>query len=127
MASIIYPIAGHWIWGGVAQGEVSGRLATAGFIDFAGGTAVHSLGGWLALAAVMVVGPRIGRFDANSKYRLKGSNYSTATVGVILLWFGWFGFNAGSGIGYHDNLSQIVINTALSAAAGGIALPLYCV
>ena len=126
VASIIYPIAGHWIWGGVAEGELTGRLAQAGFIDFAGGTAVHSLGGWLALAAIMVVGPRIGRFSgANRQYRLKGSNYSTATVGVILLWFGWFGFNAGSGIGYHENISQIVLNTALAAAAGGLVLTLY--
>lgn len=125
VASIIYPVAGHWIWGGVIEGELTGRLAAVGFIDFAGGTAVHSVGGWLALAAVIIVGPRLGRFDSNGRHPLKGSNYSTATVGVILLWFGWFGFNAGSGIGYHENISQIVVNTALAAAAGGMSLTLY--
>ena len=125
IAAVIYPVAGHWIWGGVIEGEATGRLAVAGFIDFAGGTAVHSVGGWLALAAVMVVGPRLGRFNGEGRHRLKGSNYSTATVGVILLWFGWFGFNAGSGVGYQENIPLIVINTALAAAAGGITLTLY--
>ncbi len=135
IAGFFYPLAGHWIWGGTAQGETTGWLAQLGFIDFAGGTTVHTLGGCLALAAVLVVGPRIGRFsDANTasddaeaqrNSTIQGSNYPLATVGVILLWFGWFGFNGGSNAGFNSNIAPIVINTSLSAAAGGLTLILW--
>jgi len=109
-----------------------GWLARLGFIDFAGGAAVHLLGGVLALVAVIIVGPRIGRFttnnDASSEHpRINASNYPMATVGVMLLWFGWFGFNTGSAVGYSYNLASIAINTALAAAAGGVALIVWCV
>lgn len=141
IAGFFYPLAGHWIWGGAAHGESAGWLAKLGFIDFAGGTTVHTLGGCLALAAVLVVGPRIGRFpdsdcgsndenkkvdiEAQQKSIVQGSDYPLATVGVILLWFGWFGFNGGSSIGYNENIAPIVVNTSLSAAAGGVTLILW--
>lgn len=128
IAGVFYPVAGHWIWGGVLDGDPSGWLVSIGFIDFAGGAAVHGLGGCLALAAVLVVGPRIGRFESDGAGRhspLKASNYPLATVGVVLLWFGWFGFNGGSAIGYSESISLIVVNTSLAAAAGGLTLILW--
>lgn len=123
VAAVFYPLVGHWVWGGVLENGTPGWLATKGFIDFAGSTVVHGTGGWLALAAVIIVGPRIGRFDADKP--LRGSNYPVATVGVLVLWFGWFGFNGGGAIGNvneNDIISRILINTSLSAAAGGFAL-----
>jgi Amt family ammonium transporter len=126
IGSVLYPIPGHWIW---AAGQ-AGWLGSLGFIDFAGGTAVHLLGGCLALVAVIIVGPRIGRFsiDENNKttaHKINASNYPIATVGVILLWFGWFGFNTGSLMGDYNGLPLVAINTALSAAAGAATLILW--
>ena len=123
IGAFLYPIPGHWIW----ANEGAGWLAQLGFIDLAGGTAVHLLGGCLALVAVVIVGPRIGRFadkdaDANSLRPINASNYPMATVGVMLLWFGWFGFNAGSAVGKQELYAGVAINTALSAAAGAVAL-----
>lgn len=86
----IYPIVGHWIWGG-------GFLAQLGMLDFAGGTVVHSVGGWAALAGVIILGPRIGKYTEDGKIRpIPGHNMGLATIGAFILWFGWFGFNAGS-------------------------------
>jgi len=120
VAGLFYPLVGHWAWGGALDNGAPGWLAARGFIDFAGSTVVHGTGGWLALAAVLVVGPRIGRFDAGRP--LRGSNYPVATVGVLVLWFGWFGFNGGSAYGYDERVPVILVNTSLSAAAGGLAL-----
>ena len=139
IGAVLYPIPGHWIWAGanaqVATDATQGWLVSLGFMDFAGGTAVHMLGGCLALAAVLIVGPRIGRFselqnDADGsentdQYKINASNYPMATVGVMLLWFGWFGFNTGSAVGYTADLASIAINTALAAAAGGVTLIVY--
>lgn len=124
IGTILYPIPGHWVWSG------DGWLTNLGFIDFAGGTAVHLLGGCLALVAVIIVGPRIGRFatndeDAASIRPINASNYPMATVGVMLLWFGWFGFNTGSAVGRPEIYAQVAVNTALSASAGGVALILW--
>jgi len=154
IAAILYPVAGHWIWGGALQAMSAdgsqGWLARLGFIDFAGGAAVHLLGGILALVAVLIVGPRIGRFTTNDEDqsgsashidhdksgnsdnpsthpRINASNYPMATVGVMLLWFGWFGFNTGSAAGQPYNLASIAINTALAAAAGGVVLIVWFV
>ena len=121
LAAVFYPLAGHWVWGGVLDDGTPGWLAARGFIDFAGSTVVHGTGGWLALAAVVVVGPRIGRFD-NPSQPLRGSNYPVATVGVLVLWFGWFGFNGGSAFGFDESIPKILVNTSLSAAAGGFTL-----
>ena len=122
VAALFYPLAGHWAWGGTIDPEgTPGWLAALGFVDFAGSTVVHGTGGWLALAAVLIVGPRIGRFD-DDVAPLRGSNYPVATVGVLVLWFGWFGFNGGSAFGYDESVPVILVNTSLSAAAGGFAL-----
>lgn len=90
-----------------------------GSIDFAGSTVVHSIGGWLSLAAVLVVGPRLGRFDNDKP--MHGSDLPLATLGVFLLWFGWFGFNGGSTLAVNDQIPLILVNTNLAAAAGGVA------
>ena len=123
VAAFIYPLIGHWVWGGILNNGEPGWLAARGFIDFAGSTVVHGTGGWLALAAVIIVGPRIGRFDSQNK--LRGSNYPVATVGVLVLWFGWFGFNGGSLHRFDATVSAILVNTSLSAAAGGFSLLLW--
>jgi len=121
VAAVFYPLVGHWVWGGVLNNGTPGWLAERGFIDFAGATVVHGTGGWLALAAVLVVGPRLGRFDDDSP-PLRGSNYPVATVGVLVLWFGWFGFNGGSAVRFDDTVPRILVNTALAAASGGFTL-----
>ncbi len=121
MAGLLYPLVGHWVWNGAVDGETNGWLGKLGFIDFAGGSVVHGVGGWVALAAVIVIGPRIGRFD-NKEKPIRGSNYPVATVGVLVLWFGWFGFNGGSALGYNADIAKVIINTCLSAAAGGLTL-----
>lgn len=121
VAAVFYPLMGHWAWGGVLDNGTPGWLSDLGFIDFAGATVVHGTGGWLALAAVLIVGPRLGRFDDDNP-PIRGSNYPVATVGVLVLWFGWFGFNGGSALEYNNTVPLILVNTSLSAAAGGFAL-----
>lgn len=120
MTALIYPIAGHWVWGG-------GWLSTLGFQDFAGSAVIHALGGCAALAAAILIGPRKGKFspDGTSVIALP-SNLPLASVGAFLLWFGWFGFNAGSTLAATDvRIGHIAIVTMLSAAAGGAAALLY--
>ncbi len=120
VSGLIYPIFGHWAWNGVNAGLSGGWLGQQGFIDFAGSTVVHSVGGWVALAAVIILGPRIGRFgDADRP--IHGHNLPMATLGVLLLWFGWFGFNGGSTLAVNESIPLILVNTNLAAAAGGIA------
>jgi len=121
VAAVFYPLIGHWVWGGALGNGTPGWLAERGFIDFAGATVVHGTGGWLALAAVVVVGPRLGRFDEDAP-PLSGSNYPVATVGVLVLWFGWFGFNGGSTHKFDEQVPRILVNTSLAAAAGGFTL-----
>ena len=121
VAAVFYPLMGHWTWGGVLGNGPQGWLAELGFIDFAGSTVVHGTGGWLALAAVIIVGPRIGRFEKDTP-PIRGSNYPIATIGVLVLWFGWFGFNGGSALEFNDTVPVILVNTSLAAAAGGFAL-----
>ncbi len=120
--AIIYPISGHWGWGG-------GWLSELGFHDFAGSAIVHSLGGWLALAGAMVVGPRIGKYRKGRTYAIPGHNLALATIGVFVLWFGWFGFNPCSQLGISGKNAEIVshvfMTTNISAATGGIAALLY--
>ncbi|MEO8070256.1 MAG: ammonia permease, partial [Acidobacteriota bacterium] len=89
LVGIIYPIGGHWIWGG-------GWLATAGMFDFAGSTVVHSIGGWAALAGIIMLGPRLGKYKDGKVHPIPGHSMTSAALGVFVLWFGWFGFNPGS-------------------------------
>ncbi|MEW4454600.1 ammonium transporter [Bremerella sp. JC817] len=120
VSGLIYPLFGHWAWGGLAEGTATGWLAKQGFIDFAGSTVVHSVGGWVSLAAILIIGPRIGRFDGE-RPGIHGHNLTLATFGVLLLWFGWFGFNGGSTLAMNDSVPRIIVNTNLAAAFGGLA------
>ena len=115
ITGIIYPVVGHWIWGG-------GWLSDMGMSDFAGSTVVHSTGGWLALTGAIVLGPRLGKYDAEGNPRpIAGHNLPLAALGVFILWLGWFGFNPGSQMGADAApISSIAITTNLAAAAGAI-------
>jgi Amt family ammonium transporter len=119
LSGFIYPIAGHWAWARDAAGEPAGWLAQLGFIDFAGSTVVHSLAGWVALVAMILVGPRLGRFGRRGRV-IEGHSLPIATLGVFLLWFGWFGFNAGSTFAFTAKVPIIMVNTALAGAVGGL-------
>ncbi|OAN47929.1 ammonium transporter [Magnetospirillum moscoviense] len=119
-AGLIYPVVGHWIWNGVAAGAPGGWLGKMGFLDFAGSTVVHSVGGWVSLAAVLVIGPRLGRFGSDGR-RIEGHNLPMSVLGVFLLWIGFFGFNGGSTLALNREVPLIVANTALAGAAGGLA------
>lgn len=116
---VIYPTVGHWAWGGALQSSDAGWLGRLGFIDFAGSSVVHSVGGWVALAALLVLGPRVGRFGEHGR-AIEGENLPIATLGVFLLWVGWFGFNGGSTLSLDDRVPRIIVNTALGGAAGGV-------
>ncbi len=112
----IYPVFASWVWGGHFGG--TGWLSALGFIDFAGSTVVHSIGGWLALAGVLVIGPRLGRFAPDGTPRLiAGHNVTLIALGGFILWFGWFGFNAGSTLSITGNIGLIAVNTFVSAVS----------
>lgn len=114
ITAFIYPVVGHWIWGG-------GWLANLGFWDFAGSTVVHSVGGWVALAGAIMLGPRIGKYapDGSSK-AIPGHNIPLAALGAFILWFGWFGFNPGSTMAAVPEIAHIAVTTVLAASAGAI-------
>lgn len=118
-STLFYPVLGHWAWGGGLNPANAGWLQRLGFIDFAGSTVVHSLGGWLGLAAAIVLGPRLGRFTSGRTI-IHGHDLAQSTFGALLLWFGWFGFNGGSTLGMTSEVPRILINTNLAAAAGGL-------
>ncbi len=121
ISTIIYPVSGHWIWGGALTGTVDGWLGKIGFIDFAGSTVVHSVGGWVSLAILLIIGPRNGRFSPDGTVNnISGSNIPMAVVGVMLLWFGWFGFNGGSTLAMNSDVAGIVMRTVLAGATGMI-------
>ena len=116
VTAFIYPIFGSWVWGGGWLSE----LGDNGFMDFAGSTVVHSVGGWAALAGAIVVGPRLGKFTAAGKpVAIPGHSITLAALGVFILWFGWFGFNAGSTVSGSDTSIAIIAVTTLMAAAAG--------
>ena len=121
LSGIIYPIQGHWTWGG---SELGGLIA--GFSDFAGSTIVHSVGGWAALAGVLILGARKGKYTKDGKVRpIPGSNLTLATLGTFILWMGWFGFNGGSQLALGskadiDGIALVVADTNMAAAAGAI-------
>ena len=109
----IYPVVGHWIWGG-------GWLADLGFLDFAGDTVVHSVGGWAALSGAIILGPRIGKYSKNGKPRaIPGHNMSLAVIGLFVLWLGWFGFNPGSTMSFQNpsDVMHILFSTNTAAIA----------
>lgn len=140
ISAFIYPIFGSWAWGGLYQGggwlEGGDFLAGLGlgdkaFIDFAGSTVVHSVGGWAALAGAIVLGPRIGKYDKDGKPRvIRGHSMSLATLGVFILWMGWFGFNPGSTTAATGEggkaMAIIAVNTNLAACAGSLISMLVC-
>ena len=116
----IYPVFASWVWGGYFGGR--GWLAQLGFIDFAGSTVVHSIGGWLALAGILVIGPRLGRFAPDGTPRLiAGHNMTLVALGGFILWFGWFGFNAGSTLSITGNIGLIAVNTFVAAISAVVS------
>ena len=118
ISGLVYPIIGHWIWGG-------GWLAKMGFADFAGSAVVHATGGWAALIGTIMLGPRIGKYVNGRIKAIPGHNIPLASLGVFILWFGWFGFNPGSTLGVSGDggniAAMVAVNTNLAAAAGAIA------
>ena len=113
ITGVIYPVYGSWVW------NESGWLATRGFVDFAGSTVVHSVGGWCALAGVMVLGPRLGKYAQDGQAReIGGHNLPLVAFGGLILWFGWFGFNGGSTLSADGSIGKICLNTHLAGAAG---------
>ncbi len=117
ITGLIYPIFGAWAWGGLFNG--SGWLEALGFIDFAGSTVVHSVGGWAALAGALVVGPRVGKYAEDGTPRnIPGHSLPLAALGVFILWLGWFGFNAGSTTAGTTAIAKIAMNTFVAAGAG---------
>ncbi|MDO3694496.1 ammonium transporter [Wenyingzhuangia sp. chi5] len=124
MTVIIYPIAGHWTW----QGE--GWLTDLGFVDFAGSSIVHSVGGWAALIGAIMVGPRIGKYKDGVSQAIPGHNLLLGALGVMILWLGWFGFNGGSQLAFGSEedviaVGSVLITTNLAAAAGAFAALMY--
>ena len=122
VSAIVYPVSGHWMWGGLAGDGSKGWLELMGFHDFAGSTVVHSVGGWIALAGAIALGPRIGKYRPDGKANpIPGHSLVLGTLGVFLLWIGWFGFNPGSytqGIG---SIGRVAMTTNLAACAGTVA------
>ena len=119
VCGLIYPIFGSWAWGSLFNG--SGWLEGLGFIDFAGSTVVHSVGGWAALAGAIVLGPRMGKYQADGSVRpIPGHNMPLGALGVFILWLGWFGFNPGSTTTADKSIAMIFVNTNLAAATGAI-------
>jgi Amt family ammonium transporter len=119
LTGVIYPFQASWKWGG-------GFLETAGFLDFAGSTVVHSVGGWAALTGAIILGPRLGKYKNNRVNPMLGSNLTLATLGTFILWMGWFGFNGGSQLAMGSvsdvaDISRIFANTNAAAAGGAIA------
>ena len=121
ISALVYPVVGHWAWGG-------GWLASMDFHDFAGSSVVHATGGFAALVGTMLLGPRIGKYNKSGTANyIPGHNMPLVMVGVIILWFGWFGFNAGSALSFSDPelIARISINTSLSASAGVIMAMIF--
>ncbi len=116
ISAVIYPIVGHWVWG-------NGWLGDLGFLDFAGSTVVHSIGGWAGLIGVIILGPRLGKYNGNGTINaIPGHSLPMAMLGMFILWFGWFGFNPGSTLSGMETglIAKVAVNTNLAAAAGAI-------
>lgn len=114
ISAFIYPVSGHWIWGG-------GWLSQIGFMDFAGSTAVHSAGGWASLMGALIVGPRIGKYTKEGKVNaFPPSNLFMATLGLFILWLGWYGFNPGSELAFNENVLYTAVTTTIAAGVASI-------
>jgi ammonium transporter len=122
VAAITYPVFGHWAWGEAALtgiGNSDGWLRELGFIDFAGSTVVHSVGGWVALAAIIILGPRIGRFGTGAA-PIRADYLPLTTLGIFVLWVGWYGFNGGSSFGLTSDVPAVILHTSIAATFGGL-------
>lgn len=120
IAALIYPVFGHWAWGNLLDGNNTAWLADMGFIDFAGSTVVHSVGAWTALAGIIILGPRIGRFNKDGKpNKIHGHSAVLTTAGAVILLIGWMGFNGGSTTTASSDFAKIIANTVLAAAFAG--------
>lgn len=120
LTAVIYPVVGHWAWG------PGGWLAEKGFVDFAGSTVVHSVGGWAALMGAYLLGPRIGKYDEAGRPRpIPGHNLALVTLGGLILWLGWFGFNGGTELAVDENLPSIITATALAASFGTVVATVW--
>ena len=130
ISGLIYPIFGHWVWNGAIANTTYGWLGKLGFVDFAGASVVHSVGGWVSLAALLVVGSRTGRFTGKGEHgwetrKINGSNLPFSVLGVMLLWVGWFGFNGGSTFALTNQIPIIIAHTVLAGAAGMISAGIW--
>ncbi|MBL7648291.1 MAG: ammonium transporter [Candidatus Hydrogenedentes bacterium] len=121
ISAVIYPVSGSWAWNSLYTSGTSGWLESLGFLDFAGSSVVHSVGGWLALAGAIVIGPRIGKYGPDGKARaIPGHNMALGALGVFILWLGWFGFNAGSTTTGDGMIGYIAVTTNMGGAAGAL-------
>lgn len=128
ISALIYPIFGHWVWGkDLTQWEVStGWLGRLGFIDFAGSTVVHSVGGWVGLAAMKILGNRSGKYGEDGSIRnITGHNLPLAMLGTLILWLGWIGFNGGSTLAFTAAVPKIIVNTMFAAVSGMASSLIY--
>lgn len=123
LVAVMYPISGHWVWGGGWLSDIMGT----NFMDFAGSTVVHSVGGWAALVGVLLLGPRLGKYSKDGTINaIPGHNMALATLGGLVLWLGWFGFNPGSTMAADGSaIAHIAVTTAMAAAAGVVASTAY--
>ncbi len=122
ISGLIYPLFGHWAWNGVAAGQPWGWLENLGFVDFAGATVVHSVGGWVSLAALLIIGARRHRFTTDGQAnKIHGSNLTFSVLGAMLLWLGWLGFNGGSTLALNEEVPRIIVHTIISGATGMLA------
>lgn len=127
MALLIYPVFGHWVWGGILLAGNDGWLGRLGYVDFAGSSVVHVLGGSVALMGAWLVGPRLGRFAPDGTPQpMPGSQLAFSALGVLVLWFGWWGFNGGSVLRVDASVPLIILNTNLAGAAAGFSGFLHC-
>ncbi|MEM6841852.1 MAG: ammonium transporter [Bacteroidota bacterium] len=126
IALVIYPVFGHWVWGNLFFEDNSAWLADLGFIDFSGSTVVHSVGAWVSLAGLKLLGPRLGRYDhAGNLREFEPNSIPMAVMGVFILWFGWWGFNGGSTLAFGIDVGVIILNTNLAGAAAALAAYLH--
>lgn len=122
ISTLIYPVSGHWAWGSLITENNGGWLGDMGFLDFAGSSVVHSVGAWIGLAGIIIIGPRNSRFDENGKANhTHPHSMTTAYLGGLILLFGWFGFNCGSTLAVGPSIAGIALNTLISAALGCIS------